>query len=93
MGFAAIPPIVFEYIGIAGFALYVMNYALLTLRCLNGNCIVYFIVNLAASSFVLISLMNTFNLASAMIQVFWVLMSLIGIAMRLGGRRGPSHPA
>jgi len=78
---------ILEVIGIAGFALYVTNYALLTARVLNGNCVAYFLLNLLASGCVLVGLTHSFNLASALIQAFWVAMSLIGIAMRIKPRR------
>lgn len=75
-----------EMIGVGGFFLYVANYTMLTLRILTGDCLRYFVLNIAAASMVLIGLSASFNLASAMIQGFWVVMSLIGIAMRLRRR-------
>ena len=73
----------FELAGIIGFALYVMNYSLLTLRKLSGDSISYFVINFSAASLVLIGLMSSFNLASALIQGFWIAMSVIGISLRL----------
>ncbi len=75
-----------ELIGVGGFFLYVANYTMLTLRILTGDCLLYFALNVAAASMVLIGLSASFNLASALIQTFWVVMSLIGIAMRLRRR-------
>lgn len=72
-----------EVIGILGFVLYVLNYSLLTTRWLNSDCLIYFVINLAAAGCVLIGLTASFNLAAALIQVFWVLMSIIGILVRL----------
>lgn len=76
-------PMYFEMIGVAGFALYVVNYSLLTLRYVDGHSLKYFVLNLLAAAFVLAGLMVSFNLASAMIQLFWVAMSLLGIVLRL----------
>ncbi|WP_299043635.1 hypothetical protein [uncultured Tateyamaria sp.] len=78
---------IYEVVGILGFALYVMNYGLLTTRCLSGDCLTYFTINLIAASCVLLGLMASFNLASALIQVFWVAMSIVGILIRLRRRR------
>ncbi|GGX65212.1 hypothetical protein GCM10007385_37930 [Tateyamaria omphalii] len=78
---------IYEVIGILGFALYVINYGLLTTRCLSGDCLTYFAINLIAASCVLLGLMASFNLASALIQIFWVAMSIIGILIRLRRRR------
>lgn len=72
-----------ELIGIAGFCIYVLTYGLLTFRILSGQSISYFALNLTASSCVLISLTSSFNLASAMIQIFWISMSLIGITLQI----------
>lgn len=71
-----------ELIGIAGFGLYVLTYGLLTFRVISGQCICYFAMNLTAASCVLIGLSSSFNLASAMIQIFWISMSLIGIMLQ-----------
>lgn len=76
-------PALAELIGIAGFCLYVLTYALLTFRIIIGPSIRYFTLNLTAASCVLIGLSHSFNLASAMIQIFWISMSLIGITLQL----------
>ena len=83
MSFFSLPIVYLEGIGVLGFALYVLAYGLLTLRMITGHSLVYFLLNLLAASCVLIGLMGSFNLASALIQLFWVAMSLIGITMHL----------
>ncbi|MBD3663963.1 CBU_0592 family membrane protein [Sulfitobacter aestuariivivens] len=83
MTFISVPPLIFEIIGVAGFAIYVISYSLLTLRVLPGPCLAYFLLNLLASTCVLIGLSASFNLASALIQLFWVAMSLVGITMQV----------
>ena len=81
-----ISPIVFEIVGVIGFGLYVMNYTLLTLGYIYARDVKYFAFNLIAATFVLIGLTSSFNLASALIQIFFVAMSLLGIALRLTRR-------
>lgn len=82
-----LPPLlsstVLDGIGVLGFALYVLTYSLLTLRVLQGCSPRYFALNLAAASCVLIGLTGNFNLASAMIQLFWVAMSLLGLMLHI----------
>ncbi|MEM9580852.1 MAG: hypothetical protein AAF891_09205 [Pseudomonadota bacterium] len=73
---------IFQIIGVIGFALYVGNYLLLTFDILRSDTIAYFALNLVASSFVLVSLTHSFNLASLLIQLFWIGISVIAIAMR-----------
>ncbi|KIC51236.1 hypothetical protein [Tateyamaria sp. ANG-S1] len=88
MTFLLLPSLaIYEVVDILGFALYVTNYSLLTTRCLSSDCLAYFTINLVAASCVLMGLMASFNLAAAMLQVFWVAMSIVGILVRLRGRR------
>lgn len=83
----AIPPIIFEAIGIAGFALYVLTYALLTFHRMTSQSPAYFVLNMAAATCVLIGLTHSFNLASALIQTFWIIISIAAIVVRLRPKR------
>ena len=65
------------------FCIYVLNYGLISFNRLNPACITYFALNLLASSLVLLSLVGAFNLASALIQLFWIVISIAAIALRL----------
>ncbi len=87
MTFQLVPFSVLEAIGVAGFVTYVTTYTLLTVGILTSRCVTYFCLNLLASSMVLLGLMASFNLASAMIQVFFMTMSGIGIILRLMPRK------
>jgi len=73
----------FELVGMAGFSLYVMTYGLLTFGVLRGHSVAYFALNLLAAACVLISLSVSFNLASALTQIFWISMSMIGITLQI----------
>lgn len=84
--FSAVPPGFFDAVGIAGFGLYVLNYTMLTFQKIRSDQIAYFATNGAAALMVLIGLMSSFNLASAMIQVFWIGISAMAIFIR---RRPP----
>lgn len=78
-----------ELLGVAGFFLYVLNYTLLTFRILTGDSLTYFAINFCAASFVLAGLMNSFNLAAALVQIFWICMSTLAIILRLVRRNPP----
>jgi len=80
---------IFELLGVVGFFLYVLNYTLLTFRVLTGDSLTYFGINFCAASLVLVGLTNSFNLAAAMVQIFWICMSTLAIILRLV-RRNPS---
>jgi len=68
-----------QYVGILGTTIYITNYASLQAGKVDGNGLVYVSLNLAASSFVLFSLLYAFNLASALIQTSWIVISLAGL--------------
>jgi len=84
--FSTIPAEVFDALGVIGFGLYVINYALLTFQKVQSSEVKYFAINLLAASLVLLSLMSTFNLASALIQGFWIVISGLAIAIRVRGK-------
>ncbi len=75
--------VVLNLLGVVGFAIYVLNYCLISFNRLNPGCIAFFALNLLASSLVLISLMGAFNLASALIQSFWIVISIAAIYLRV----------
>ncbi|SEV95524.1 hypothetical protein SAMN04488515_0391 [Cognatiyoonia koreensis] len=77
-----VPAEVFDAVGVAGFGLYVLNYTMLTFKRTTSERIGYFVVNWLAASMVLIGLFNAFNLASALIQIFWIAISTVGILVR-----------
>ena len=70
-------------LGILGFLTYVLNYTLLSLRILTSENLRYFALNILAAVLVLISLTEDFNLASALIQGFWILIGGLAILLRL----------
>ncbi len=70
---------VYQAIGVAGFVLYMLSYFLLQIGKIEGSGNIYILMNLTAASFVLVSLVHNFNLASALIQISWILISLIGL--------------
>ena len=70
----------FNTIGIVGVSLYIGNYMALQTGFVRGQGYVYPAVCLIAASCVLASLMQDFNLSSAVIQITWIAISIIGIA-------------
>jgi len=70
----------FNAAGLAGVVLYLASYALLQAGFLRGSGYAYAALNLCAASLVLLSLTVAFNMSSAIIQVSWIVISLMGIA-------------
>jgi hypothetical protein len=87
---AFFPPI--KLLGLLGAGFYILSYVLLTSRVLSSEHGMYFALNLAASTLVMISLSHEFNAASAVIQTFWIVVSLWGLLSRFGRRRPAPMP-
>lgn len=66
-------------IGLTGTALVVGTYFLMQLNKLDPKGLRFNLLNLCGATFLLISLLVHFNLASFIIEVFWIAASLIGI--------------
>ena len=80
--FENLPTEVLDAIGIAGFGLYVLNYSLLTFQRVQSHQICFFALNGLAAMMVLIGLISAFNLAAALIQIFWIVISIVAIFVR-----------
>lgn len=81
--FSAVTADFYEAVGVIGFVVYVVNYMLLTFEKICSEHITFFVLNWIAASCVLVGLSESFNLASALIQVFWILVSTVAIFIRL----------
>jgi len=69
----------YDWAGYFGVAIYLGAYVGLQLGFIRGSGYRYALLNMVAAIFVLISLSANFNLASAIIQGSWVVISLVGI--------------
>ncbi len=81
-----------EFLGLAGFALYALAYASISLGRVTGDSPVFYALNGLAAASVLASLTMDFNLGSVMIQIFYLGVSLAGLCSRLRLKR-PSSSA
>ncbi len=70
----------FNVIGIIGVVFVLLAYLLLQIDKLQQDSITYSALNLVGSVFILISLYYTWNLASGIIEIAWLLISLFGIS-------------
>lgn len=77
---------ILQIIGTVGCLIYVGGYLLVQTGRICGNGVGYAASKLFAASFVLASLVTSFNLASFLIQVSFIAISLYGIWYRLRGR-------
>lgn len=70
----------FNVIGIIGVVLVLLAYLLLQIDKLQQDSITYSALNLVGSVLILISLCYTWNLASGVIEIAWLLISLFGVS-------------
>ncbi len=71
---------IYDSIGLLGVCFYIASYSALQFGKLDGNSVSYCLLNASAASMVLISLLfSNFNLASAIIQIVWITVSLCGL--------------
>ncbi|MEP1472888.1 MAG: hypothetical protein ABJK20_03615 [Halieaceae bacterium] len=81
-----------DVIGMTGTALVVGSYFLLQLDRIDSRGLGYNLMNLAGAILLLVSLCFKFNLASFVIELFWIAASLVGLYRWLQTRNQPSTP-
>ena len=78
-----LPREIFDVAGYLGVVLYLGSFGALQLGMIRGTGYPYILMNLAASSLVLTSLVVAFNMSSALIQIFWITFSVLGLGRRM----------
>jgi len=71
-----------DLVGTLGVGLVLIAYAMLQAGRLGPRDISYLWLNMLGSALILVSLYYAFNLASAIIQVCWIAISLYGLLRR-----------
>ena len=69
-------------VGVFGFICYVAAFGALQLGYVDGNSMAYALLNILAANLVAVSLVEEFNLSSALIQGSWIVFGFIGLALR-----------
>jgi hypothetical protein len=73
----------YDIVGIVGVATIVITYFLLQIGRIRSKQLAYSALNAVGALFILVSLWSAFNLPSVVVEVFWLLISLFGIAKSL----------
>ena len=76
----------FDLAGFIGVLLIVIAYLLLQLDKLPSSSLSFSFLNAAGSLLIMLSLIFKFNVSAFMIEVFWFLISLIGLSKWLAAR-------
>ena len=77
----------YDYVGMFGVIIILVVYFLLQIERIDPLGLCYSVVNFVGSVFIAVSLMYAFNFASFVIEICWMLISLIGIARYIRLRR------
>ncbi len=80
-----------QLLGLTGAATYSLSYFLIAFDRLSSRSPVYYLMQFAAASLVLVSLTRDFNIASLCIQLFFILVSVIGVCRHL--KKRPASPS
>ena len=68
-----------DFVGNIGVVVLMVTYLLLQLNRLRSDDLAYSLLNARGASFIVVSLLVDFNLSALLMEVFWVLISFIGI--------------
>ena len=82
----------YDVAGFAGVILIIVAYLLLQLNKLPSSSPVYSAMNAVGALLVLVSLLFDFNMSAFVVEAFWFLISLMGLARTLALRRGQYDP-
>jgi hypothetical protein len=68
-----------DVLGNIGVAVLMVTYLMLQLQKLSSNGLAYSLLNAIGAGLIIASLLVNFNLSALLVEVFWVLISLIGV--------------
>jgi len=68
-----------DFIGNIGVVVLMITYLMLQLNKLSSAGLAYSVLNAIGASLIIVSLISDFNLSALVMEVFWVLISLVGI--------------
>ena len=68
-----------DFLGNVGVVVLIVTYLMLQLNKLRSDGLAYSLLNAIGASLIVISLLYDFNLSALLMEVFWVLISLVGI--------------
>ena len=68
-----------DFLGNVGVVVLMITYLMLQLNKLRSDGLAYSLLNAIGASLIVVSLLYDFNLSALLMEVFWVLISLLGI--------------
>ncbi len=70
----------YDFVGTAGTAVIIGTYILLQTERIKSDSLLYSLLNALGASLILVSLLFNFNFSAFIVEFFWLLISLFGIA-------------
>jgi len=70
----------YDFVGSIGVGIIIITYVLLQIGKIKSETLIYSVLNAFGASLILISLFYSFNLSAFIVEFFWVLISIYGIA-------------
>ena len=70
----------YDLVGSVGVTIIIVTYVLLQIERIKSESLLYSTLNAVGATLVLISLVYSFNFAAFIVEFFWVLISIYGIA-------------
>lgn len=68
-----------DFVGNVGVVILMITYLMLQLNKLSSDALSYSVLNAVGAGLIVISLLFDFNLSALLMEVFWVLISFVGI--------------
>ena len=68
-----------DLLGNIGVIVLMVTYLMLQLNKLSSDALAYSVLNAVGAGLIVISLTSNFNLSALLVEVFWVLISCVGI--------------
>ena len=68
-----------DFVGNIGVVILMITYLMLQLNKLSSDSLAYSVLNAVGAGLIVISLLFDFNLSALLMEVFWVLISFVGI--------------
>ena len=68
-----------DFVGNVGVVVLMVTYLMLQLNRLSSDSLAYSVLNAAGAGLIVVSLLFDFNLSALLMEVFWVLISFVGI--------------
>ena len=70
---------VLDFIGNVGVVILIVTFLMLQLNKIPSDGLAYSLLNAVGASLIVVSLLFDFNLSALLMEVFWVLISFVGI--------------